>query len=319
MLRSVYEAFRRSFALGASVIGVFLGLAAWVTYTLGGTTNSYPHLFYIPVVIAGALHGAPGGAIVGLVAGILCGPWMPKDVVLGIMQPFENWAVRGLIFIGIGALVGDLISSLRAHIRELRDLNEQTIVAFVQAVDAKDPHTAKHSMKVAEYAVQIARELGFTDDEAERVRRAALLHDVGKIAVPGVILNKPGKLTADEWETIKRHPVDSVRIIEGVEYFRPYVAGVRHHHERMDGEGYPDRLRGEAVPLDARIIAVADAFDAMTSSRAYRPALSKEAAVTELKACAGRQFDEQVVLALIRALDKKRSGRTPKAAANAVR
>lgn len=302
MRLSLYDLFRQSPIRGVLPVIVTLALSTWLTYSFGGTSNSYPHLSYIPIVIAGALFGVPGGIAVGALAGILYGPWMPKDVVLGINQTFENWFVRMALFVGIGALVGDLISSLRHRIRELHELNEQTIVAFVQAVDAKDPHTARHSLRVAEYAHAIAVELGLNDHDTARIRHAALLHDIGKIAVPESVLNKPGKLEPDEWELIKQHPISSVRIIGGIAQYQPYVPGVRHHHERMDGRGYPDGLHGEDVPLDARIITVADAFEAMTADRAYRPALTTDEATAQLRSAAGTQFDPDVVNALLRVL-----------------
>lgn len=295
---SWYDAFRTVPLWGNASVVLTLAVATAVTYRTGGTTNAFPHLYYVPVVIAAFLYGVPGGTMSGVVAGVLCGPWMPHHVELGIAQTLDNWTVRMLFFVAIGALTGGLTGSLRQRIIALGELNEQTILAFVQAIDAKDPYTAQHSTRVAFFAQAIAKELGLPVDHVECIRRAALLHDVGKIAVPGRILNKPGPLTPEEYRLIQQHPVESVKIISGIDQYRKYISGVRHHHERLDGKGYPDGLSGSAVPLDARIIAVADAFEAMTSHRAYRSKLPTEEALRRMREGAGTQFDPIVVEAL---------------------
>lgn len=299
---SLYDFFRNSRPWGVATIIATLCASVWLTYMLGGTGNALPHLAYVPIVVAAALYGVPGGIIAGIAAGVSYGPWMPNDVALDLPQTVENWTLRLVIFVGIGALVGHLIRRLAQRITDLRDLNEQTIIAFVQAVDAKDPHTAEHSVNVAHYAQAIAVELGLSVRDIDRIRHAALLHDIGKIAVPGSVLNKPAKPTPDEWTLIRQHPVASAKIISGIKQYNEYVPGVRHHHERMDGQGYPDKLPGADIPLDARILAVADAFEAMTSDRAYRPALTTEQAIEELRVHSGTQFDGEVVDALLRAL-----------------
>lgn len=283
-------------------VGAALAIATIVTYVGGGTTHVFPHLFYVPVVLGAAIFGVPGGLIVGVLAGVLCGPWMPHDVALNIPQTFQNWIVRAVFFTGIGALVGAMAGRLRLRIVDLEKLNEQTILAFIRAVDAKDPNTAQHSERVAHFARAIAQELRLPLAAVKRIHRAALLHDIGKIAIPGSILNKPARLSDEEYETIKRHPIESVKIISGIDQFREYIDGIRHHHERVDGKGYPDGVSGSAFSLDARIIAVADAFEAMTSHRAYRPSLGEAEAIRQLRACAGTQFDPTVVEAMLRVI-----------------
>lgn len=279
-----------------------LALAYVITYNTGGTTNAFPHLFYIPVILAAFLYGIAGGIVAGVAAGILCGPLMPHDVAAGIAQSWQNWLLRMIFFTAVGGLTGSLIGSLQHRIAALADLNEQTIRAFVQAIDAKDHHTAKHSTRVAAFAEAIAKEMKLPPADVERIRRAALLHDVGKIAVPEAILTKPGRLTTEEWHIVQQHPVESAKIISGVDQYSPYIAGVRYHHERLDGKGYPDGLSGDKIPLDARIIAVADALEAMTADRAYRPRLSLDEALRELQEGKGTQFDPEVVDACERAL-----------------
>lgn len=295
-----HDPFQRFAVWGNAGIVLTLGFATAVTYQAGGTTTSFPHLFYVPVVIAAFLYGLPGGAVSGLAAGIICGPWMPQVVDLGLNQSFENWFVRMLFFVVIGSLTGALSGALKGRIVALRELNEQTLRAFVQAIDAKDRYTGEHSTRVAHFAEAIARELALSPEHVERIRRCALLHDVGKIGVPEHILQKPGRLTPEEFRIIQQHPVESAKIISWVDEFRPYMGGVRHHHERLDGQGYPDGLKGEEIPLDARIIAVADAFEAMTSDRAYRARLPEEEALRRLRDGAGTQFCPDVVAAFER-------------------
>lgn len=187
---------------------------------------------------------------------------------------------------------------------ELRSNYFSTIQALAAAIDAKDPYTHGHSARVAEYAVAAAKELQMTLREMEMVQAAAYLHDVGKIGIPEPILTKPGKLTDDEYEIIKTHPEISARIISPVNFQGEVISIVRHHHERVDGRGYPDMVKGDSIPVAARILAVADSFDAMISVRPYRPPRSLEDAKMELIRCSGTQFDKEIVNAFIRAVNK---------------
>ncbi len=289
----------RHHAAGMLLAGATLLGAAAATYLAGGTQSAFPHLFYIPVLIGSFFFGPLGGVVVGVVAGIVCGPAMPLDTERDIPQPVSGWLVRLLFFSGVGLCAGTLNRSLHRRIAELHQLNEEVVRAFVRALDAKDHYTSRHSEKVAEYAEGIARQMNLPREVQERLRWAALLHDVGKLGVPTHILNKPGKLDPHEWEIIKRHPVESERIFAGVAQFRPLLKAIRHHHERVDGRGYPDGLTGEELCLEARILAVADAFDAMTSQRAYRAPMSEEEALAQLKAGAGAQFDPEIVAAMV--------------------
>jgi diguanylate cyclase (GGDEF)-like protein/putative nucleotidyltransferase with HDIG domain len=178
--------------------------------------------------------------------------------------------------------------------------------ALALAVDAKDSYTRSHCQTVSQLCAVIADELGLDGDAVGRVRLAGLLHDVGKIGVPDAILNKPAALTDDEYELMKRHSLLGSDIVEAAEMHEE-ARWVRHHHERYDGRGYPDGLVGDGIPLESRIILVADAFEAMTSDRPYRKAPGHEFAVGELKRHAGSQFDPRVVDALCRALDRERT------------
>ena len=170
--------------------------------------------------------------------------------------------------------------------------------SLAKAVDARDVYTGSHSQRVAELAVRVAERMGLTQEQVELTRLAASLHDLGKLAIPEEILRKPGPLTDPERLVLERHPQIGYRMLESLGV-TPVAEWVLHHHERWDGTGYPDGLHGEDIPLGARIIFVADAFDAMTSDRVYRNKLSVEAALAELDDCAGSQFDPQAVAALV--------------------
>ena len=179
----------------------------------------------------------------------------------------------------------------------------QTVLALANAVEAKDTYTADHAKRLAEMALAVGRELGMTARELEDLRYGAILHDIGKIGVPDAILLKPAKLDAEEWRHMRQHPVIGARILAPV----PRLAGaarlVRHHHERYDGKGYPDGLRGDAIPLGARILTVVDSYSAILDERVYKAARSHEDAVAELRRCAGTQFDPRVVETFLRLLE----------------
>ncbi|MBA3347492.1 MAG: HD-GYP domain-containing protein [Actinobacteria bacterium] len=165
------------------------------------------------------------------------------------------------------------------------------LATFSAALEARDPYLHGHSTRVTGIAEGLARMLDWRQPQLEVLRLGGSLHDVGKIAVDAKVLRKPGPLTSDEVAHIRTHPVAGARLIEGIVDLAPALPYVLHHHERWDGTGYPTRQAGEAIPLEARVLGVADAFDAMTSHRAYRPALSVDAALAEVERCAGTQFD----------------------------
>jgi response regulator RpfG family c-di-GMP phosphodiesterase len=179
----------------------------------------------------------------------------------------------------------------RAHFESMK--------ALAQAIEAKDRYTRGHCDRMVDYALAIADRLGLSPEEKKHLGYAAALHDIGKIGVHEAILNKSGKLTEDEYTAMKAHPVMGAEIVRGVEFLGPVVPMIYHHQERWDGKGYPDGLQGKEIPIGARIVAVLDTFDAMTSDRPYRRALPPEVAFAELRSCAGTQFDPDVVESLI--------------------
>jgi putative nucleotidyltransferase with HDIG domain len=185
---------------------------------------------------------------------------------------------------------------------DMRDVYLSTVQALTAAIDAKDPYTRGHSDRVTKYAVATARHLKLPEDQVEILQYVALLHDMGKIGIKDSILNKPGKLRDDEYAEIKKHPVIGAEIAAEIKFLSKGAEIVRHHHEWYDGRGYPDGLHGEKIPLGARILAVADAYDAMTTDRPYRKALTTAAAIDELLAGRGTQFDPEIADALISVL-----------------
>jgi len=180
--------------------------------------------------------------------------------------------------------------------------------AIICTLEEKDSYTHGHSIRVSEYSTIIAQELGLSDLEVREVELCALFHDIGKIGIPDSVLLKPARLSRAEFEIMKSHPVRSAKILEKVSALANLIPGIRYHHERYDGLGYPEGLRGDAIPLHARIILIADTFDAMTSTRPYRLALDKEVAFQELRNCAGTQFDPTLVEVFIKGMRKKDSG-----------
>ncbi|WP_407427885.1 HD domain-containing phosphohydrolase [Treponema sp.] len=185
-------------------------------------------------------------------------------------------------------------------------MGNETILAIAKTVDAKDENTSQHSMRVSEYSVMIAKELGFNDDECENLRKAALLHDIGKIGIPDRILNKPGRLDDSEYAVMKTHVVRGAEILKDFTMIEHVSDGARYHHERWDGTGYAQGLKGEEIPLYARIIGMADAFDAMTANRVYRKQLDFDFVLEEIKRCSGSQFDPKIAGIMLALIENKK-------------
>lgn len=195
---------------------------------------------------------------------------------------------------------------LQASLRDLEEHSVGALQALTSAVDAKDSYTARHSLGVTDFAVTAGREMGLTEEELASLERAALLHDIGKIGTAEAILLKPKALTHEEYLAVQEHSDMGARIIESIPFLNDLVPIVRHHHERWDGGGYPDGLSGENIPRLARVLAVADAYDAMTSDRPYRRAMRVLHARGELERGAGTQFDPAAVEAFLACIDEGR-------------
>jgi putative nucleotidyltransferase with HDIG domain len=192
----------------------------------------------------------------------------------------------------------------RLIVNDLRDLLFGTIGAICEALDEKDKYTIGHSRRVTAYSQLIGSEMGFSKTLLQKLQLAGLLHDIGKIGTPEHILNKPGKLTDEEFEVIKKHPDRGANIIKELKQLGDVIEWVRCHHERYDGRGYPSKLAGEEIPLGAAILAVADTYDAMTSDRSYRKGLPHQVALNEINKCAGSQFNPNVADAFNRIQNK---------------
>ncbi len=227
-------------------------------------------------------------------------------------KPYEHVGfIVGMIFLGLAAIVGIVVLSARAKIsaarkrqREYRSIVEQSLQTFARSIDAKDRYTNGHSMRVAVYSRELAKRLGLSAAEQERIYYIALLHDIGKIGIPDSVLNKPGKLTPEELEIIRTHPMIGGEILKEFTAIEGIADGAKYHHERIDGQGYNSGLKGDEIPLIARIIGVADTYDAMSSDRPYRKALSNEVIEAELKRVSGTQLDSSIVPLMLDMIDE---------------
>ena len=191
--------------------------------------------------------------------------------------------------------------------KKLQAAYEATLEGWAKALELKDRDTERHSKQVVNYTLEVARKLGLSEEEISHIRRGALLHDIGKMAIPDRILHKPGKLTDEEWEIMMQHPVDAYKFLSNIDYLRPALDIPRYHHERWDGTGYPYGLAGEEIPLSARIFSVVDVWDALNSDRPYRKAWSAEKTTAYLQEQAGKLFDPDIVLTFLKLLDNKKA------------
>jgi HD-GYP domain-containing protein (c-di-GMP phosphodiesterase class II) len=218
-----------------------------------------------------------------------------------------KWSVWATVVLGVSVLYLALFTIVRRASRDLdrqhtalRRAFEGTVRSLANAVDTRDMATANHSSRVADYAVAIAREMGLSTAEMHEVHVAGFLHDLGKIGIPDGILAKRGPLSKEEWTMMRRHPLFGYEILQPVPIAETIKLAIRHSHESWDGSGYPEGLRGEQIPLAARVVAVADAYEALTTNRPYRTAQGPEDAMNEIRRCAGGQFDPAVVEAFLR-------------------
>ena len=198
-------------------------------------------------------------------------------------------------FRNLKKLVEERTAKLQQALLILKKSHLDTVRALAGAIDAKDPYTRGHSERVREMSVRIGIKLGFNEEKLESLVFGALLHDIGKIGIRDEVLQKKGQLSSGEYQHVQEHPMIGVRIVEGIDLFKDKLPMIRNHHEHYDGGGYPDRLSGEFIPLEARIIAVSDAFDAMTSLRPHRKALPLENVLIEMKMGKGKQFDPHIL------------------------
>jgi len=241
-------------------------------------------------------------------AGIIA-PMLVREKVIGVLgvgsqRKGENYDSDDVeMFKNFSAQAAVAVENTTLYDR-LQDTYLGAIGALAAAIEARDPYTVGHSARVTQYAVAIAESMKLSTEETEEIRLAALLHDIGKIGVSDHILNKPGRLDEEEYSAMKMHPELSMRIMAPLPHRGDIIPIIYHHHEHFDGSGYVDGQAGEDIPLGARIVSVADAYEAMTSDRPYRAALSREDAVQELRVNSGTQFDPEVVRHFLNLLQK---------------
>lgn len=240
---------------------------------------------------------------------IICSPLISRGQIIGALEalnkkedhPFTDQ--DQVLFEALSAQVAISVENSRLY-EKLRQAFEQTIFSLVATIEKRDPYTGGHTQRVFLGGVEIAKQLDVDDEFIRNLRMSSLLHDIGKIGIEDSILRKQGHLTDSEYDIMKSHPRLGVEIFGHIDGLKEMVNGVLHHHERYDGRGYPDGLAGEDIPLEARIIAISDTYDAMTSDRPYRKGLSHEIACEEIKKNAGSQFDPKIVDAYFRALEE---------------
>ena len=315
LVKRIFNTSQLVLAAGASALSFTL---------LGGseiTEDSFPRVIF-PFVVALAVHCLVNGALVSGIVHFAQG--VPLRMVWhGTMAKsvsgYVGYGLFGLLLAVLwapaGADIGPAAAVLvllplfvarwaYAQYAEQQRAYDRTVRTLIAAVETKDLYTRGHSERVATASVLIARVIGMREDRVASLRYAGMLHDVGKLGVPTRVLQKTSQLTEEEFATIKLHPVRGLEMIREIEFLGEAFAGIMHHHERLDGLGYPMGLRGEEIPEFARAIAVADAFDSMTTTRSYRGARAPAAALDELRRCAGTQFDPVMVEALVSALEE---------------
>ncbi len=226
------------------------------------------------------------------------------DIMTGRDLGAEDYLVKPLTREELLTVVrARLTRSRQLQMAQLEQAYEASLTMMANAIEVRNEYTRGHVERVTAYAMVLAGKLGWQGKRLEQIRYGAILHDIGKIHINERILTKKEALSQDEWKEMKRHPITGAEMIKDISYLAPAVPVVRYHHERWDGTGYPDGLAGEAIPMEARIVAVADGFDAMTTTRSYHPALSLSQAYNEIITCSGDQFDPSIVAAFQAAWD----------------
>jgi len=237
---------------------------------------------------------------------IICVPVRVKEKIIGVLEAINKQGKGKFdkedlsLLNSLADQVAIALDNSRLY-QELEEMFFQTAESLADAIEKRDPYTGGHTQRVTLYSQAIAKRLQLKPLEKKWLKIASVLHDIGKIGIEDHILRKPEPLSPEEFDIIKRHSDMGAEIIEHIRQLRESIPGVKYHHEQLDGKGYPDGLKGEEIPILAKIVAVADTYDAMTTDRPYRKAMEKEAAIEELKRCSGTQFDKGVVEAFIQA------------------
>jgi hypothetical protein len=289
-------------SLNVAAIALLVVMAFAAVRLAGGSPTSLNHLGYVPILLAAYLYNWRGGLVASMVVAFVLGPAANIMSLGGTVEGVEAWLTRGIFFVGIGGLVGALFQQARLAVDSWRstalkviDREREGMTALARGLAAKDGHTGDHVTRVQSLTQDLALAAGFSQPEARDIGWSAMLHDLGKLHVPDAILLKPGPLTSAEWNIIRQHPLWGEEILAHGDGFEMARRIARWHHENFDGSGYPDALRHDRIPLEARLVRITDTFDAMTHRRPYHAPRAFEYAVEELRRCAGRQFDPELV------------------------
>lgn len=305
----------------ASQYALSIGVAGFVYQYVGGVVGFQNFFkFFFPAALCAFVYCLINLILVTMVISLdqrggIATIWKInfKEILPSYLAEAPMGFLMAIVYVEVG-IIGILLFFLPLLLArrsfelytKMRKVYLDTIRALAAAIDAKDPYTKGHSERVAQTSVALVQELNLSEKEIDNIEYAALLHDIGKIGIDERILGKNDGLTGKEFERIKEHTIMGAKIIEPVEFLKDSYKTIYHHHERYDGDGYPDGLKGEDIPISARIIAVADAYDAMGSDRPYRKKLKQDKIMKELTEQSGKQFDPEVVKALILILDRER-------------
>lgn len=239
---------------------------------------------------------------------LICVPIKVKERTIGVLEAINKKEGEAFdeedlsLFVSLSNQVAIALDNARLY-QELEEMFFQTAESLADAIEKRDPYTGGHTQRVTKYSLATAKHLQLTPMERKWLKISAVLHDIGKIGIDDQILRKPDRLNPEEFNAIKRHATMGAEIIDHIKPLKHILPGVKYHHEQLDGTGYPEGLKGEKIPILAKIVAVADTYDAMTTDRPYRKGLSQELAIKELRRCCGTQFDREVVEAFIKAYE----------------
>lgn len=293
-----------------AIVASAIGIPAY--YLISPITGHGEWIFALIVITMSSQWGTRPGLTAALLSAIEYGfiSYYQSGSITDTFILAGLFAVSAII---IGTLVKHRETALVARAQladELEKTSETTLIALTRALDARDQDTEGHSERTAILAVEIGREMGLKEADLRSMHLSALLHDIGKIGISDAILHKPGKLDEQEMILIRKHPKIGYDILKNIPFLNPALDAILHHHEKYDGNGYPDGLSGESISLPALILSVVDVYDALTSHRPYRPAFPPEKALEMIREEAGQQFDPQVVQVLVRILaDKEKTGK----------
>ena len=267
----------------------------------GGAPSAMMELGYIPVALAAYAFGWRGGLAVGVLVAAVLGP-VPALLGFDRVEGPSEWFIRLSVFAGIGALIGTMFgrsavdaNEIHARLAEIQERERQSLLALATAAESRDTDAGEHVRRLEVSSRSLATRLDMNERQVDQIGMAAAFHDIGKLRVPERILLKPGPLDPDEWTVVRLHPIWSEQALGAGAHLPVAREAARWHHENWDGTGYPDGLYGDRIPVAARIVRIADAFDAMTNRRPYQQPVSFEAALEELQAGAGKDYDPELV------------------------